>query len=403
MQYLSKYLCLASAQQPPARPFFLPRPPHQCARCVVCAVMGWQEAGDGRRGDCTPSAVSHRFPIDIRKVSFPRFTKTRTDLGKMYDTAAIIEWLSQSIEIAQSTNINFFHPSIQFNLLHFVACLLVCKLYRSKNRHERYWLESLICVFLLRFGGTFLMAIMLGQPPSWMLVHSTPLSLFLAWWLTFCSPGDFYWKYLADNKLLFEVVSVVDAISQGLAITSWGMDKALFGGFHNNSAIISNALVLNVICGVVSSNGGGILADVLGFYEKNSFTLTRSPAFLSTGAEGDISRKKLTKCFLLACLYFSIIKSPSVHDLPWFPNEASERKLFGHMVVCILQILDLVQLKLAGPSANAPGYIAKIALNLLQIPRTVQIPPSEDTSEVATSSESKIRKSGRAKKATKFD
>ena len=321
----------------------------------------------------------------------------------MFDTVAVVEWLTQSIEISQSTNINFFHPCVQFNLLHFVACLLVCKTYRSKNKYERYWLESLISVYLLRFGGTFLMAVMLGQPPSWMLVHSTPFSLFLAWWLTFCSPGDFYWKHLSDNKWLFEVVSVADAISQGHAITSWGMDKALFSSFHNNSATISNALVLNVVCGVVSSNGGGILADLLGFYEKDSFAFTRSPAFLSTGSDGDISRKKLTKCFLLACMYFSIIKPPPIDNLPWFPNEANERKLFGHMVVCMLQILDLVQLKVAGPMANAPGYIARFALSLFHIPRTVQVPEPEVSVEVNKSSELKTRKSGRVRKATKFD
>lgn len=284
----------------------------------------------------------------------------------------LILLLTAWIDKIQSTNSNFIIPGLQYNGLHFIACLLVCKTYRLKNKFRRYWLESLVCVFILRFGGTMTMALLLGQPPSWMLAHSAPFSLYLAWWLTFCSPGDCYWNYISNNKLIFEVVAVFDAISQGMAITSWGMDKALFNNFHNNSETIGNALILNIMCGVVSSNGGSILADYFGFYEARSFLLNKQLTLLSAGADGDVARVKMTKCFLLACLYYAVMRGPRVIDANWYPLELSERKLFGHMLVCGFQIVDLLQLKFLPPSINVFGFIGKGLLRFLLIPRVVQ-------------------------------
>jgi hypothetical protein len=135
-----------------------------------------------------------------------------------------LQLFTEFIESLQSVNINlfFFLPGlVQFNGLHFIASLLVCKTYRLKNTHERYWLESLLSCYMSRFGGTFLLALLLGQPPGWMMVYTTPLSLFLAWWLTYCCPNDFYWNNLSGSTWLFEFVGFFDAISQGHAITSW--------------------------------------------------------------------------------------------------------------------------------------------------------------------------------------
>ena len=284
----------------------------------------------------------------------------------------LVPLLTQFIETVHSTNFDFlFIPNIQFNGLHFIASLLVCKVYRQKNIYERYWLESLLSCYMIRFGGSFLIAVILGQPASWLLTYVTPFSLFLAWWLTFCSPNDLYWKYLSENKVLFELVYFYDAISQGHAVSSWGMDKSLYSSFHNNSDLISNSMVLNIICGIVCSNGGGILSDIFGIYEEKSYCINRPPAFLSHGADGDAARIKLSKCFLLACIYYFIITSSCFDHIIWIPSDLIGRKYFGHMIICLFQILDLIRSRLA-PTLHVPGVITSAVLNLLLIPRTIQ-------------------------------
>jgi hypothetical protein len=155
-------------------------------------------------------------------------------------------------------------------------------------------------------------------------------------------------------------------------IINRGMDKALFNSFHNGSAAIGNAVVLNLVCGVVSSNGGGVLIDVLRIFEKDSYCVIRSPAFLSHGADGDAARIKMTKCFFLSCLYYFILKSSYLDHFFSINSEIYGRKMFGHMIICSFQILDLLGKKVFGPSLNVPGTLATAIMTLFHIPRTVQ-------------------------------
>ena len=281
-----------------------------------------------------------------------------------------VQWLSDMAEYVHNMNITLIHPAFKVNVLHFMASLLACKICRQKNKYERYWLESLMSCYLFRFGGTTALAILLGQPPGWMFNCSITLALFLAWWLTFCCPGDFFWRHVAPSRILQEIILLFDAMSQAHALTSWGMDRALFGGFHNNSTVISNGLFLNIVCGLVASNGGGILADVFCFFEEKSYCVSHSPTFLSKKLEGDVARIKLTKCFVLSCFYFLIIKMPSNKMLFWLPDVERERALFGHLVIIILQLFDLFRLKFI-PSLDIYGFVTSKLLFFAMIPRTI--------------------------------
>ena len=100
-----------------------------------------------------------------------------------------------------------------------------------------------------------------------MLHHASGVSLFMAWWLTFCSPQDVYWRCVSSLSKASEAgIGLLAAVSSGHAITTWGVDKALFGS--NQAA--SNSFLINVCCGVMSSNGGGIVAEAFGLTQKKN-------------------------------------------------------------------------------------------------------------------------------------
>lgn len=135
---------------------------------------------------------------------------------------------------------------------------------------------------LMQFGGTTLTGLLLGQTPSWILSHQAFPALLLAWWLTFCCPLDFYYTLMRGTGIFGWVTMQLSAmgacISAGHAVTSWGMDKALWNTSHANKEKIASSMITCVLSGTFSACGGAILTDVFGLLRtKNAFTLTETP------------------------------------------------------------------------------------------------------------------------------
>ena len=130
--------------------------------------------------------------------------------------------------------------SVPISILDFCGSVFCCKRYRESilSNRPKYWLETLLACTILQFGGTTITGLLLGQVPSWILSHSASPALFLSWWLTFCCPMDLYYRYIIKGSIgvvfLF-VLGIGSAISAGHAVTSWGMDKALWNVYHINS------------------------------------------------------------------------------------------------------------------------------------------------------------------------
>lgn len=128
-----------------------------------------------------------------------------------------------------------FHISI----CDFCGSVVVCAAYRARVRGQRIpWFRTLIDCTVGQFGGTTLVGLLLGQPPSWTLSHNAPRALLLAWWLQL---GD---------SLVFRAGA---ALSTGHAISSWGADKAI------NHARAGNAVFATLIAGALAASGGGLI------------------------------------------------------------------------------------------------------------------------------------------------
>ena len=151
---------------------------------------------------------------------------------------------------------------VRFSTLDFFGSVVCCADYRRRleqTGQSHPWFAALATSTLMQFGGTTLVGLLLGQPPSWTLSHNAPRSLLLAFWLTWSCPGDL-WTTAYENSFVLRLFFATGAaLSSGHAITSWGQDKAL-NAFHVQA---QGAVFSALIAGAVGASGGGLLAALL--------------------------------------------------------------------------------------------------------------------------------------------
>lgn len=262
----------------------------------------------------------------------------------------------------------FFTPLLSFHYTDLVGCLLACQSYRQAVS-SKHWSESLLTCCIMQYGGTTLTAFILGQPPGWMLSHASFLSLLIAWWLTFFSPFDIYWKFI-HYPIVAPVVNIHHsfflAISSIHAATSWGMDKVLYNTFHSPTKLIRESIFLSLLTAVLSSNGGGLIADVLCLCKQQSFQL-QTPTCFQNNDHGDVVRSNLFRSFFLGVIYY-IIMNP-LQLFPW-DSLTIEQRHYGHSIVGILIILMWLR-SLFIPKVNLLGNLCSVLLRLLGISSTV--------------------------------
>ena len=185
-----------------------------------------------------------------------------------------------------------FLPHISF--LDLCGSVLCCAFYRRRQDSRERWWKVLLSCTMLQFGGTTITALMLGQPPSWLVSQKAFPALFVAWWITFCCPYDFYWDYVVKHCATLHALffGVFASISSGHASTSWGMDKVLFNSFHVNGAALGQSVLLCLVCGTASASGGGLMDDIFG---------------LSGPPPQHIRTANISKGLLLAILYYFLL------------------------------------------------------------------------------------------------
>jgi hypothetical protein len=248
-------------------------------------------------------------------------------------------------------NINYYNEwleglcwslcGIDFSVLDFAGSLLCCLRYRSEFKTAKSWLEVLFSVTLMQFGGTTIAGILLGQVPSWMMSRSAFPSLVLAWWIVFNFPLDFAYTFLKKNllgKTFMFFVGILAYISAAHAIGSWGIDKAIFNDFHTNSASMWKAYVIVIFTGTISASGGGILADVLGFFHSEpgkSLTLT-STSNLFTINRFDVSAAA-NRAFWLSIFYYYFLQFGA--DLSNAPTSLLANRVQGHSLLSIVYVI----------------------------------------------------------------
>eukprot|EP01041_Mallomonas_annulata_P009597 gene9597-19949_t len=239
-------------------------------------------------------------------------------------------------------------------ILEFFGALYYCMIYRKKVSCSKSWLECLISCAVLQFGGKFLVGLILGQTPSWMLVLKGPLALLSAYLLTFFCPFDIYWNLFCKGffyKYYYFILSLVCAIEYGHYITSAGMDKAISNSFHLNPNKLKDSVLTNILCGTLCPYGGYLLADWLGIFRTPSFTITSTPGIFSL--ENKRATSGLVRSFCLAVLYYCLI-NPSGY-LPWKLTLSKED---CHVIIILLQLLHAVLIAIS-PVLDMYGHLAE--------------------------------------------
>lgn len=188
---------------------------------------------------------------------------------------------------------------------------MVCFGYRdtmaAQNGPPRYWLETLLVVTVLQFGGTTLTGLVLGQTPSWLSSHTAGGSLALMWWATFFCPRDAWHRLMSVNA--FRACVLLGAwFSTAHAVTSWGLDKAL-GADHQRAQA---SLLVALLTGTLSGCGGGLIA--------NSFNLTESTWRFQKAAVFSGPLFSIEKSFICAVCYYTL-RNP--HGFLWMAPQWS--------------------------------------------------------------------------------
>lgn len=277
-------------------------------------------------------------------------------------------------DINRSTVVNVFGIfPVYLHLLDFAGSLFECKNYRSRAHNSgKFWGESLLACYIGRFGGTTIVGLMLGQPASWIMSLAGGTSLFIAWWLVFAMPGDYFWSKLMNSQLFLGCIDILNHISVGHAITTAGVDKVVFNTFHLPRESISAAIIPAILAGTISSTGGGVMADTLCVYEVDSFYPHKKPNILCNSIVGDATRSRISRSFVCSLLYYVILNPVGI--FPWSSSTAWLQAL-GHTVVCYLFVLSSVKstilLRYYGKDIHFAGRLMSTILRFMNISKSV--------------------------------
>jgi hypothetical protein len=287
-------------------------------------------------------------------------------------------------------------PYLHFSLLDFVGSTVVCRQYRlackavlanSKSetesdddddddddkqdthpnkRYVKSSFETLVACTVLQFGGTTLTGMLLGQAPSWTIGNHVFPALFLAWWLTFCCPLDMYWNIVSNNETYWFAMGVGATISSGHAVTTWGVDKALYNDVNVHSHVLSKSIFLSIASGTLSGAGGGIFDNVLGITRVGwPWTWTHVPSMLLLGEKSDAAAAAVNRSFLLAVLYFCMNNRFSI--MPW---ELQVSRESGRVIITFIQLLNF-GIRTCAPSLDVFLIFTRFARSVLHIPAEV--------------------------------
>eukprot|EP01041_Mallomonas_annulata_P010564 gene10564-22042_t len=291
------------------------------------------------------------------------------------------QYLTQVNEWLEGASIKVKDGFPHISVLDFFGSILACNAYRQICQKPKLWIECLLACTILQFGGTTLTGFVLGQTPSWITSSTAFPALLLAWWLTFFCPFDLYWSLVANNPVFKVFCEHGLAISGSHAVTSWGMDKAIWNVYHVNAYKLKDSVLTCLFCGTLSGCGGGLLGDWLGFLRNPSFTISSTPAIFSLLNKRAPST--ITRCFCMALSYYCLL-NPSGY-LPWTTALTKED---CHMVICIMQLLHTFLCTFSS-DLDLFGYLAESCAIVIHPDLPNSPKKSQETNVVVTEKKSK--------------
>mmetsp|Transcript_13715 Transcript_13715/g.27126 ORF Transcript_13715/g.27126 Transcript_13715/m.27126 type:complete len:312 (-) Transcript_13715:108-1043(-) len=243
-------------------------------------------------------------------------------------------------------------------VLDFVFCLHTCVLYRrSLGTNHQPWLQTFLGCIVGTFGGTVLTSFALGIPISFLSRQHTAWAFALAWWLVFCSPGDFTFWVVSGFRPIHFVLEMINCIAGGHAISSWGADKVL-----SSTHMPGGSGPLTILCGMLSGCGGGILClwfGITGATEEWSF---RTPPTLKKAGLG-------VKQALFSSILYYLMRNPHA-TLPWKQDQIPKSE--ASVVIWFLwtAVLIATEFKIEDPFAPLSNLIGLVLMVPADVPKS---------------------------------
>ena len=284
--------------------------------------------------------------------------------GNLITADGLVDGIGKIVLSLESAEVTL-HRNFTFHFLDFITTLSTCKHYRRNvKKSPVVWGEAFVSCLILQFGGTSLVAFILGVPPWWAVGHASIVAYIISWWLVFCSPYDIVWKLFDTFPNADIPLTLLGAISSCHALTSWGMDRVIFNDMnHLDSTMLTKSTNFALLSGVVASSGGGLCGDLFNVLGTQTYQL-RSVLF-HNGPDGDRARDRIaTNVFLCVC-YLSMLNPAGLFPGP----PALYNRAAAKQVLCVLCLMRWL-LHTLWPDYHPIGGMCAVLLRICQVPHS---------------------------------
>ena len=169
--------------------------------------------------------------------------------------AALIAAVASQSASLRSVVIKGVNGMGSFPLIDCFHAMGVAYEYRSTAEAGQGTLQRLFAIVITSLGGTTIISFLLGHPCGWLCDNETLTAYIVAWYLMHHMPYDPLYRLITSSPYLPTVVTFFDDISWGVAITKWGMFKAVYA-IHEQPRPSAVAALLS---GMVAGCGGGLI------------------------------------------------------------------------------------------------------------------------------------------------
>jgi hypothetical protein len=120
--------------------------------------------------------------------------------------------------------------------------------------------QGLFSLIFSTLGSSIMIGILLGQPPTWLGNDGVLFTFVIVFLLQYV--GDGICIKLCEQRILRRCIGLIDGLSYGFGITSFGVDLAL------SSARGKQSHTAAILCGILSGVGNQFLQETFHLYDK---------------------------------------------------------------------------------------------------------------------------------------
>ncbi|CAG8658157.1 6194_t:CDS:2, partial [Acaulospora morrowiae] len=170
------------------------------------------------------------------------------------------------------------------------------------------WLQGLLAIFIIGFGGSTTSAILCGKVPGWLASNTTITTYLIIHFMMFYFSPFHRFLVSLPKSLIDPIFLIVDGIQRTNSICLSGVDLVRFGMYDESLMNTSWAAIL--LCGTLSGCGGGIWASAL---------QVSSPKWSFNIPSAIIEPTFNMKTSFAIALFYALITSPQIAGLSLSP------------------------------------------------------------------------------------